>query len=623
MKKNNMRMIFWYMRGAAFLAVLLLAACGGESTNLRDPAVITSTSKCSDLAASDESITCISGRFIDDAVVNLDYSCDKVNATTDIDGSFSCPKGSKVKFMLLNPDDKADSAKKITLGELVVRSPPTYATSNNKTAYFYVTPNDFGTGAINMVRLLQSLSRDTVTDTNLPSRRIILSDDDKRKLVSLPNSLGPTDFAVAWAPTDLFEPLVKPFLDSLSPAVSLIGPTAANELLGKSIFSSIAGAYFVPGYSVTGGYVADNSYEGDLAGMRGISASNYLVAANWTLVDRRGRMTGFGVYTSGSNSVPDVCKFLFFGATTSCASGSQPVPNVLKLKPDASRWSNWNRNGDWRLEYEVLGSSGAPTGGVLSIVQGAIERLALAGSEQNYKGIYGEDAPSGTVFGGWQLTGGSPSFAISDKTSITLAQSRAIAPTLDPDYWKTSLGFPLNVKLSFFGGCSGDGSASSCSTPVGDIRITILEDGNIVSNLHDKCGAGLNRTTLKYTTGEEEFPLGVIAQIFPTNNKSHTYMSPMLMIPDDTAFPSVLRNVQMGTFGAATSSSSITGQLRLRVDQNDPAKFLHVYDDTDVSETDGNAVDNEFTAYWNNQVDYLKRVSSYDGRVTSVKDSCL
>jgi hypothetical protein len=619
MTKKNMKKIVWAVRGAVLLVVLLLAACGGESTNLRDPAVITSTSKCSDLAASDDTITCISGRFIDEAVVNLDYSCDKVNAVTDVDGSFSCPKGSKVKFMLLNPDDTSDSAKKIVLGELVVKAPASFSKLNQENNYFYVTPNDFGTGAINMVRLLQSLNRDTVTDSTLPSRRVILSDDDKRKLVSLPSSLGATDFSVSWAPTDLFEPLVKPFLDSLSPAPSLVTPEVADGFLEKSIFSTVAGAYFVPGYGVTGGYVADNVFEGDLVGMRGITTSDYLVAANWTLVDRRGRMIGFGVYTAGADSEPDACKFLFFNGATGCVSGSQPVPNVLKLKPDANRWSNWNRNGDWRLEYDVLNASGVTTGGTLSIVQGAIVRAGLPGSAAIYEGMYDEDAPEGAIYGSWQLTGGAPSFASGD-TSMSLTKSRAVAPTLDPDYWKTSLGFPLNVKLSFFGECTAEIN-SICSASLGYIRITILEDGNIVSNLHNKCGAGLSKTTLKYTTGEEEFPLGVVAQIFPTNSKSRTYMSPMLMIPDNPAFPSVLRNIQMGTFGAASDSAILTGQLRLRVDQNDPLKFLHVYDDAAVDDS-GNATDNEWTAYWNNEVQHLKRASSYDGRVTSAKDSC-
>ncbi len=633
MKSKKFKFTFFYMPLVPALAAAFLVACSGESTNLRDPAIITSTSKCSDLEALGNGVSCVSGRFISDAVVNLNYSCDKVNALTDVDGSFSCPKGSKVKFMILNPDDASESAKKIVLGELTVKAPASFSSQDS---FFYVTPNDFGTGAINMVRLLQALNRDTVTNPELPTRRVILSDDDKKKLVALANSLSPGDFSLPYSPTDEFEPLVKPYLDSLSPVATLPSPADAQKQLNKSLFSTVAGAYFVPGAAVTGGYESsDNLYGGDLAGMRGISASSYLVAANWTLVDRRGRMLGFGMYSSGANSQPNECKFLYFSSTSPCSSGSQPVPSLLKLKPDASRWSQWRQNSEWRLEYDVKTSAGM-NNGTLSVVSGIIERSAMAGSAANYEGIYKEDPPAGTTFGRWQLIGGTPAFdASSDKTSITLAKSRPIAPTLDPDLWKSGtapgqIAFPLNVKLSFLGGCSGTGSATTCTTPLGDVYITILDDGNIVSNLHDKCGVGLDKSTLKYASGEEEYPLGMVAQIFPTNRGSRVYMSPMLMIPDADALqspslahpiPALLSNVQMGTSGTSVSSG-LSGQLRLRIDKGDASKYLHVYDDAAVAE-DGNATDTELTAYWNNQADFLKRLPSYDGRLVSVPHSCI
>lgn len=594
--------------------VLMLSACG-ESTNLRDPNVITSTANCADLESAD-GVTCVDGRFIDDAVVNLDYSCGKVNATTGIDGSFACPAGTKVKFMLLNPDDKSDTAKKIVLGEVLVKS--ALATGVGDT-WFYVTPYDFGSGAINIVRFLQSISRDTVA-ANLPSHRVIISDQDKKKLVVLPASLVPSDFSlpVAIDPANpangTFDAAVKPFLAAIS-VPPMMTATVAQEQLDRGLHSTVAGAYFVPGYAATVGYVPSNDsvWSGDLAGMRGISPNHYLLGATWALVDRSGRITGFGVYTGGLESADQRCKILVAKPGSGCPS--LPVPNSLRLVPDAGQWSMWNADGSWRLAYDVLNAAGNEDG-LLSIVQGKIDRGAMAGSEQFYRNIFGVAYVEGSgALGKWTLTGGSMPFSV-DQTSLTVVKSRPVAPTLDPDMWG-SLSFPLNLRLSFWS--ANPVGSSNYTNLVGDIRITILEDGNIVSNLSGQCGAGLDRKTL-IAGGIQEYPLGVVEQVFDKNSKSRIYISPIMMIPDKTGlFPAGLANVMMGTNNAASKDSAVTGQLRIRADSGDASAFLKVYDNADVdSDT---AIDVDYSAYWSNAADFIKRAPSYDGRLTSVKDA--
>lgn len=617
---KKMRMLAAFRVFALSATSLMLAACG-ESTNLKDPSQITSTANCSDLAS--DTVTCVSGRFVDDVVENLNYSCDKVNSVTDVDGSFSCPVGSTVEFSLKNPDDSSETAKKIILGKATVKALTTTSVDNN---YVYLTPRDIGAVSTgnsigntesNIVRLLQSLNSSAVA-ANLPTRTIVLSNDDKRKLVFLVATINPSDFAL---PADDFENIVRPFLDAISSGKPLISASIAADYLRKGVYSTVAGAYFVPNYFATPGYVVsgDSGYNGDYGGMRGINSSQYMLAATWTLVDRRGRVTGFGVYSTGSNSAtPDKCKFLpTLANSSSCTTGQQPDRNILRQKPTADRWSNWTLDGAWSISYELLDASGTPSSParVLSFTQGKMDRGAVAGSSQLYKNIFGEVPASTTSLGHWSLSGGSPAFS-SSETSYTMVKSRSVAPTLDPGFWST-VNFPLNLKMSFWDSSCNPAGSTAYTCPVGTLPVTILADGNIVSNINGGCGANLDPETLvDTTTGLKEYPLGVVAQIFTSNSGSRTYLSPIMLIPDVAVFGS-LRNVQMAANGIA--NSSITGQLRIRVDSPSSAStYLHVYDDS--SFTSGNATDVERSGYWSNQVKFLKGETYTDGAVSSVAD---
>lgn len=622
MKNKNKSSIAIKVVGPLTLAsaFLLLVACG-ESTNLNDPKQIVSTTKCSDLEEADDGVTCVSGRFIDDAVEGLDYSCGKVNAETGVDGSFACPVGTKVKFMLLNPDDQSESAKRITFGEVQVKKALADGVGDE---WFYITPYDLGSGAINTVRLLQAISRDDPADLGLPSHRVIITDDDKRKLVVLPSSLGASDFAKPIATTPAtpeagtFDEAVKPFLDALTPAPNtMLTLPQAQAQLDQGLHSTVAGAYFVPGYAFTRGYIPtdDSFYKGDWSGMRGINPTQYLVGATWALVDRSGRISSFGVYSAGAASDDNACKFLIFASTSACPS--KPVPNVMRLSPDAGEWSLWRSDGTWRVAYEMLDASGDPENGLLSVEQGRMDRGAMMSSSAFYRNVYGEEAPSGAL-GKWALSGGSLAFNASE-TSISMVKARPVAPTLDPDLWSAlKPSFPLNFVMTFLSE-NPVGSGNYTNT-VGKVRATILEDGNIVTNLNDHCGgATLNPKTLK-VGALQEYPLGMVAQVFSSNSGGRTYVSPIMMIPNKaTQFPAGLPNVQMGTSAAATSSSAqVTAQLRIRVDKNDMSKYLKVYDDSAFS--DGNAIDVDVSAYWSNAVDFIRRSSNYDGRVTSIND---
>ncbi len=609
MKNDNKHSIGLHLL-ILFIGSALLGGCG-ESTNLADPNEIVSTSECSDLESANDTLTCVPGYFVNDAVANLNYSCGKVNAVTDVAGKFTCPAGSMVEFSLLNPDDTSDTAKKIVLGELLVKSLPKKYSSNTA---LYITPKDFGdTYANNIVRLLQTLRQDDGVSDEMPTRKVTLLDEDKKKLTHLVTSVTAADFALA--PSD-FNALLQPYLDSLSPTKTLISVSQANIFLKKGIHASVAGSYFVPVYLLTVGFRPGNaSYDGDYGGIRGISASDYLLAATWNLVDRKGRVAGFGVYSTGPVDLPGVtdaeynaCKLLIF---TSCAY--QPPRNTLRQIPDGGLlWSNWIDDGSWRFSYNLTDASGnALPANIFSFTSGKMDRGAIAGSPFLYKMIFDETYQSEIELGHWRLIG-SPDFSAASDTSFTITRLRGIAPSLDSRFWDpVKLTFPLDAKLTFL--------QDDKVTPLATLRILIMSDGNIVSNIHGRCGDGLDSNSLKYSNGDAEFPLGVVAQAFDAKNAGgRTYITPMILVPDDDLFPAILRNVQVGTANGAAA-------VRMRVDKADPASYLKMYLDSGFSD-DGFATDTDRSAAWTNYVNPYKTgaasASTSSGYVISQEDVC-
>lgn len=599
MNIRDMQFTRWALFLVGLLASLLLASCG-ESTNLADPKEIASTTDCSELAAADDSVTCIPGYFVDEAVENLNYTCGKVSSVTNVAGGFSCPVGSKVEFSIINPDDASATAKKIVLGEFNIKSlPKIYSTD----AALYITPMDFGSAsAVNIVRLLQTLREPDGVADELPSRTIKLLDEDKKKLNNLSSSITASNFTLDSA---TFKGLLDSYLASLPR--TMIDVSKAEYFLKKGIHSTVAGAYSVPGFIATRGYdpVGEVS-DGDVGGIRGISSTDYFLAATWNLVDRKGRITGFGVYSTGSSTATsDVCKTMFPG--TSCSP--KPALNVLRQDNSAGLyWTPWDTNaGSWALSYKLLDSTDHSTAYTFSFVQGAIDRGAVAGSPYLYAAIFGESVNADSSrLGRWQLIG-NPDFTDPQQTSYTIARTRNVAPTLDPVFWDPAK-FPLKVRMSFLKG-------DKAST-IGILRVLILEDGNIVSNLQGRCGAGLDRDTLSYSDGSKEFPLGTVAQIFSANNDGgkRRYIAPIMLIPDDPAFTD-LRNIQIGIADGQAASA------RLRVDTQSATAYLKIYSDTEFDSA-GNARDQDTSAQWGNAVGVFRTLSTGNaGYVTSQPDS--
>ncbi|MDQ8036255.1 MAG: hypothetical protein REI12_02460 [Pedobacter sp.] len=583
------------------LAALLVSACG-ESTNLKDPKEIVSTTDCDELADADSDVTCVPGYFIDDVVENLNYSCDKVNSVTNVAGGFSCPAGSKVEFSILNPDDTSSTAKKIVLGSITVKR----LAKASADAALYITPMDFGSqSAKNIVRLLQTLRDTNSVPDALPSRTIKLLDADKKKLTFLASSISAANFSIS--DDDDFEALFAPYLVAISKS-PMIGVGRADFFLKKSIHSVAAGAYSVPGYTLTLGYrPTSGSSDGDVGGIRGISDTTFFLGATWNVVDRKGRITGFGVYTSGPKATDDKCKLLL---PVDCTSVLER--NILRQKNGSLNWTPWDTtSGKWQLSYDVLDSSSPGTvPGVFSFTQGEVDRGAVAGTPNVYAAIYGQTVTSDSnLLGRWKLIG-TPDFSSPTDTSFTITRTRTVAPTLDPSFWDTTkITFPLKIRLNFL-------KADKAST-IGSLRVLVLEDGNVVSNLQNKCGNGLNTETLQYSNGSKEFPLGTVAQIFSANNDSggRRYIAPIILIPGDDQFAD-MQNIQI------VVADGQVGSVRLRVDSGSSSAYLKMYADS-AFDSAGNARDQDTSAEWANAVGLFKTTvpSGLQGYVTSQPDT--
>lgn len=519
-----------------------LASCG-ESTNIKSSNSGATTTKCADLG-----VDCVAGRFIDDAVYNLNYTCGAVTAVTDFDGSFACPLTSQVRFYIKNPDNGLE----IELGTTTVKNTPQSPVPD----YFYVTPKTLTgdeTAQKNIVRLLQSLSRDTVL-AGSPDHLVILDDADKKKISF---AVAQTDFSKSAAAFALF---IKPYLDSLSPTVSLISDADAEVYLRNGVYSTMAGVYSVPGLPVT---VEDPSLLGKLGGMVGANNFNKrLIGTFWTLVDRKGRIMGGGAYSFEDSTLTNQNLYTNTKAMEFASYGT----------PSAEGFYFWPHSGTLAgLFFRMKDDANAATSKTLNITAGTLDRGVIAGSNEVYKAYFG-DATAPTL-GRWQLNDSSSASNNIDSTNAVVAPAYSLirtvpaAPTLDPDSWEqVRPGFPLNVAINFYDNDTsvddGSGNKGALINTSGPVRVTVLADGNIVSDKNHDCNAGINFDTLKDSKGQQEVPLGLVQNIFPKNGA--LYMTVIMMIPNSADYDADLRYVQ--TLTNLSGVSSYSKPVYLRVD---------------------------------------------------------
>lgn len=535
----------------ALAACALLAGCG-ESTNIAPDGTGT-VSNCSSLVG----VTCVTGRFVDDAVFNLDYECSTsrgaVRGTTGADGSFSCPLGSQVLFSLINPDDRA---LRIDIAQIPVRLPAQiYGESSAYPVYFWVTPRllagDLAGAApsfyaLNIARFLQTLSEDDTDDTLanwLPSRRIIISDADKRAITE-DNLFALDAFKLEPAATpatpapSTFDDAARDYLTALADIDkhALIPSAQAEIALSKSANNAAAGIYIVPGGSLLalGQFDPDTvSFDADYGAMVGLDTVNSkrFVGSLTALVDRRGRVIAGGVYSYGAPVVPSDAWQLW--------SDPQGMTLTSTGSTDAGGFPLWpvSRN----LNQFVFTLKGAAdTGREVAITQGVMEREAVAGSEVAH-GTYFKESGLPTDYGRWQLRDASSTLVPAG--AYSLVHSFTVASLMNPDLWKAPVvTFPLPITVSIYN-TDFENTAPECTggrgCEIAKLRMVILEDGNIISDRNQTCGAGVNPDSLRVNDdpARQELPLGVVANILDTLSDGSigtiTAMTLFAMLPDD------------------------------------------------------------------------------------------
>lgn len=607
---------------AYLFASVLLVSCG-ESNNLDDPQQVSVVTTCDDL----KDIECANGYFIDDVVGNLDYECGKVKSVTDFNGSFACPVGSDVIFSITNPDNVA--GKKIVLGKTAVKANARYGFET----YLYIRPSSLSSNPVvikNIARLLQSFhaSPAVAGDLDSPARALFIPDADKRKLIALVETVDGTAANNAFE-SAAFDAAVQPFMTEIDR--ELADESIVDGLLKKGFYSTVAGLYFNPGFAIS---LTENTRG---SGIDGLSASHYFQGATWTAVDRKGRIFGFGVYATGPASLPANCRFLLplivpcEDDPDTASVEEQPPRLSLRMIPEGTTpWPQWKDDNAWAFSYALLDGSNAPIAGSTLTMNGVVDRGAVAGSASIYQNIFGVTAtpPLGT----WTLTG-SPAFSASE-TAFTLVRSRGVASTLDPNLWRPDtalpategLHFPMNLEASFYDSSCSTTTPKPASCPIADtLRFTVLADGNIVSNNNGSCGTGINTTTLMTPNGQE-YPLGMVAQIFGSNFNGTTtpgrvYINLILMVPDRAEFPLALRGIQVGDSTDVTGASA--GKVRIRVDKiaANPLvnKYLHAYHDADF-DANQNSTDVNNSAYWINYGAFLRGQPEFEGFLTTRPD---
>lgn len=551
-------------------AGILVAACAamisscGESTNIK-ASTPTTAATCDDLG-----IDCSHGRFVDDSVSNLNFNCGSFTGVTGFDGSYSCPLNSQVRFYIRNPDNGVE----INIGSTTARN---LAASNVKD-FLYITPVTLYADPVaqnNLVRFLQSLSRHEVP-AGSPDHIIILDDADKKKITF---AINPSDFS---KPPSDFEAFVKPYFDSLNPAVTMISSAKADEYLRNAINSTVAGVYTVPGAltssSVTGGLSGSNSI-------------NKLIGSVWNIVDRKGRMMGGGVYSYESSSSSQLIY-----------TNVKPMEFASLGLPTAQGFYTWPTNGSM---VGMLFNMNPTVGSVptttqkLTFTSGIMDRGVIAASNEIYK-IYFGDAAAPTL-GRWKMTDSLvPANDISEDNDVTipgytLIRAVPAAPTLNPDYWRPIARagkFPLNLSIKFYdndnsAACTDAAGNIGCQIGTSPIRITILSDGNIVSDRNGDCNKDLDPKTLNNTgstaAASQEVPLGLVRDILSRPNAANeVYMTLIFLIPPTADFPADLRYAQAITNLSRAPNDSTDKppvvQLRVDGDESSNTSYLHFFD---------------------------------------------
>ena len=536
-----------------------LSGCGtGGASSLNTTGPGSGAGNLTPACTPSSSVSCISGRFVDDVVAGLHYTCADSNMTvqavTDAGGVFSCPSDSgQVDFYLAD----STGTYKIDLGT----APVTQTSDSNgltSSGYLAVTPrtlagdekNDtYSNYSLNVSRLLYLFDPDQAqVSSTAPDQVISLTTSDQQQISVLAVPVAGTS-AVAQTLTVLgaadFADSESAFNQKLLPLINALGRTLPSQAVAQNRLDAMlnatrAGLYTDPGSLLanttvnTAGFFGCDAFNGSLttgttSPCSSASNSQELFALPYLLLDRAGRSLGFAI-TSLSK------------CAGGCANSPTSVltnPQLASMTTQMTPFMTFSRGGLFTNQWVMPNGAGNLN---LQITQGRLYRDHILDNAPDYQSTYGASVQVPMADLGL--------FIVQNSTiqgTYALTRTVPVAPTLDPALWPNQI-FPLYLQLSFAGV-----TAAGSTTVLG---VVILPDGNIVTDLKQSC-ATIDPATLKDANGVQQWPVGVVANIL-SNGSAH-YLSPVFVFPANAAIPAALQGVVIG-------ADSNTASVRLRLD---------------------------------------------------------
>lgn len=516
-------------------SVLALFGCGAGSSNLDDPVTGPASSCTGD--------KCTAGIF-SPVVEDLDYKCANISAATKANGYFSCPVDEEVTFLISHPE----SSFSIRLGSFVMKKPFSAAEDQR----LFVTPRNLaepnttttiGNREQNILALLQAL--DSVPDINpgQPSDRIDLSNADKLAFLS---ALGRSlDTELDLPPAD-FALVVNAALNAIAKP-PLASPAETRALLGTAVNATAAGIYYS---------FAPLSTEGinqllllttgltNTPGFIGQSGSVNLLGHLALGVDRSGRIFGFGEYVQGVDLRTATREHLDFRVVAAHDLAVAPSGNAML----------WPFNGNLKgLSFQLQNSN------LITLSQGVVDRGAMASTTTQFEEQYelGTAAESSGKLGTWTSSGS----ALAGR--INLYRSGFVFPVLTPEVWD-SLTFPLHLTARVYKSSKTEAACTSNACLLKEIPLTILADGNIVTDGNDTeaadCAA-VDPSTLSDGSITES-PAGVVNRAFAGTDTSSPSLDVSLLLPAST-FTDKRRHVEIGTWTDAFIQLTDTSEIKV------------------------------------------------------------
>jgi hypothetical protein len=507
--------------------ISLLIACGEESNTLSNPSAknndAETTTSCQDKDY------CVATQFLDEPVVGLNYECNSIAGVTDDDGVFLCPNNSVVSFFLKS----ASGNKKIELGKYRVKTLGSAVDGSPILKLNLIaTPEDLVAQAdgaaidnkqlTNILRLLQALD----SDGHSPNRvinRIVLDSKDKFAIDELATSVSLTQFA-----TDDFDQVLKPMFDKLAPkSLANVGAAQAQARFNDSLISINAGIY-----EVTPTFIkeSDNVYNGMFG--RWTGSNLYSMVSMFFLVDRDGKTIGTALEWQKELSTENLNNSLVFNDFV-----VKTVPQDLFFNTNEPLFTP---KGNVIPANFVLKNA---LGDVIKVTRGVLNKNNISSGEAAYRIAYGltqVQAVDVSQLGAWQRNSATGISQISAGT-LSLQKTRTPNMYLDGNFWRTKDNvvtgekpiFPLHLKLTL----KDSNTSTACSSTgclVGDIGITILENGNIITDRNNDCSV-VDSNTLKDAVNMQEQRLGFVASVLVDRTQSTTsesLIAPVMLVGD-------------------------------------------------------------------------------------------